>query len=170
MPKTVAIIDGNSLMHRAFHAVPPAMQAPDGTPTNAAFGFLAMLIKFIEEQHPDAIGCAFDKGKPAFRMEALEQYKAQRPPMDDNLRVQFPLIEDLLAALNIPVVALPGWEGDDILGTLSGPAIRMPISWRAILRASSPRRRASPMWLSMVRLRWRSAMALPLVSLRISWA
>ena len=119
MPKTVAIIDGNSLMHRAFHAVPPAMQAPDGTPTNAAFGFLAMLIKFIEEQHPDAIVCAFDKGKPAFRMEALEQYKAQRPPMDDNLRVQFPLIEDLLAALNIPVVALPGWEGDDILGTLS---------------------------------------------------
>ena len=102
MPKTVAIIDGNSLMHRAFHAVPPAMQAPDGTPTNAAFGFLAMLIKFIEEQHPDAIVCAFDKGKPAFRMEALEQYKAQRPPMDDNLRVQFPLIEDLLAALNIP--------------------------------------------------------------------
>ena len=96
MPKTVAIIDGNSLMHRAFHAVPPAMQAPDGTPTNAAFGFLAMLIKFIEEQHPDAIVCAFDKGKPAF-----------------------PLIEDLLAALNIPVVALPGWEGDDILGTLS---------------------------------------------------
>lgn len=88
-------------MHRAFPAVPPAMQAPDGTPTNAAFGFWRAH-KFIEEQHPDAIVCAFDKGKPAFRMEALEQYKAQRPPMDDNLRVQFPLIEDLLAALNIP--------------------------------------------------------------------
>ena len=54
MTKTIAIIDGNSLMHRAFHAVPPAMQAPDGTPTNAAFGFMAMLIKFIEEERPDA--------------------------------------------------------------------------------------------------------------------
>lgn len=119
MTKTIAIIDGNSLMHRAFHAVPPAMQAPDGTPTNAAFGFMAMLIKFIEEQHPDAIVCAFDKGRPAFRMEALEQYKAQRPPMDDALRVQFPLIEELLEAMAIPVVALQGWEGDDILGTIS---------------------------------------------------
>lgn len=119
MTKTIAIIDGNSLMHRAFHAVPPAMQAPDGTPTNAAFGFMAMLIKFIEEQHPDAIVCAFDKGRPAFRMEALEQYKAQRPPMDDALRVQFPLIEELLAAMDIPVIALEGWEGDDILGTIS---------------------------------------------------
>lgn len=119
MTKTIAVIDGNSLMHRAFHAVPPAMQAPDGTPTNAAFGFMAMLIKFIEDQHPDAIVCAFDKGRPAFRMEALEQYKAQRPPMDDALRVQFPLIEELLEAMDIPVVAMKGWEGDDILGTIS---------------------------------------------------
>lgn len=119
MTKTIAIIDGNSLMHRAFHAVPPAMQAPDGTPTNAAFGFMSMLIKFIEEQRPDAVVCAFDKGRPAFRMEALEQYKAQRPPMDDALRVQFPLIEGLLEALDIPVVAMKGWEGDDILGTIS---------------------------------------------------
>ena len=119
MSKTIAIIDGNSLMHRAFHAVPPAMTAPDGTPTNAAFGFMAMLIKFIEEAHPDAIVCAFDRGRPKFRMEALEQYKAQRPPMDDALRVQFPLIEGLLDALDIPVIAMEGWEGDDILGTIS---------------------------------------------------
>lgn len=119
MPKTVAVIDGNSLMHRAYHAVPPAMTAPDGTPTNAAFGFLSMLLKFIDMAHPDAIVCAFDKGRPAFRMEALEQYKAQRPPMDEELKVQFPVIENLLAAMNIPVVALKGWEGDDILGTVS---------------------------------------------------
>lgn len=119
MTKIIAIIDGNSLMHRAFHAVPPAMQAPDGTPTNAAFGFMAMLIKFIDMAHPDAIVCAFDKGRPAFRMEALEQYKAQRPPMDDALRVQFPIIEELLRAMDIPVVAMQGWEGDDILGTIS---------------------------------------------------
>lgn len=119
MPKTVAVIDGNSLMHRAYHAVPPTMTAPDGTPTNAAFGFLSMLLKFIEMEQPDALVCAFDKGRPKFRMEALEQYKAQRPPMDEELKAQFPVIESLLAAMNVPVVALPGWEGDDILGTVA---------------------------------------------------
>lgn len=119
MPKTVAVIDGNSLMHRAYHAVPPTMTAPDGTPTNAAFGFLSMLLKFIEMEQPDALVCAFDKGRPKFRMEALEQYKAQRPPMDEKLKAQFPVIENLLAAMNVPVVALPGWEGDDILGTVA---------------------------------------------------
>lgn len=119
MPKTVAVIDGNSLMHRAYHAVPPTMTAPDGTPTNAAFGFLSMLLKFIEMEQPDALVCAFDKGRPKFRMDALEQYKAQRPPMDEDLKVQFPIIENLLAAMNVPVVALPGWEGDDILGTVA---------------------------------------------------
>lgn len=119
MDKTIAVIDGNSLMHRAYHAVPPAMTAPDGTPTNAAFGFMQMLIKFIETEHPDAIICAFDKGRPAFRIEALEQYKAQRPHMDDALRVQFPVIQRILGALDIPVVMLEGWEGDDILGTIA---------------------------------------------------
>ena len=119
MPKTVAVIDGNSLMHRAYHAGPPTMTAPDGTPTNAAFVFLSMLLKFIEMEQPDALVCAFDKGRPKFRMEALEQYKAQRPPMDEELKAQFPVIENLLAAMNVPVVALPGWEGDDILGTVA---------------------------------------------------
>ena len=62
MPKTVAVIDGNSLMHRAYHAVPPTMNAPDGTPTNAVFGFYSMLLKFIDEARPDALVCAFDAG------------------------------------------------------------------------------------------------------------
>ena len=119
MPKKIAVIDGNSLMHRAYHAVPPTMNAPDGTPTNAVFGFCSMLFKFIEIAHPDGIVCAFDAGKPKFRMEALEQYKAQRPPMDDELRVQFPIMESLLEAMGIPVVKVPGWEGDDILGTVA---------------------------------------------------
>ncbi len=117
--KTVAVIDGNSLMHRAYHGVPPTMNSADGTPTNAVFGFLQMILKFIEMEHPDAIVCAFDAGKPKFRIEQLEQYKAQRPPMDDELRVQFPIIEELLASMDIPVVKVPGWEGDDILGTVA---------------------------------------------------
>ncbi len=119
MPKTVAVIDGNSLMHRAFHAVPPTMNAPDGTPTNAVFGFFSMLLKFIDESQPNAIICAFDAGKPQFRIQALEQYKAQRPPMDDDLRVQFPVVEKLLESMDIPIVKMPGWEGDDILGTVA---------------------------------------------------
>lgn len=119
MPKTIAVIDGNSLMHRAFHAVESPMNTKDGTPTNAVFGFLAMLLKFIDIAQPDAIVCAFDAGIPDFRKTAIEGYKAQRPPMDPNLRVQFPIIEDLLGAMNIPVVRIDGWEGDDILGTIA---------------------------------------------------
>ena len=117
--KKVAVIDGNSLMHRAFHAVPPTMNAPDGTPTNAVFGFIAMLLKFIDISNPDAIVCAFDAGRPKFRTEALEQYKAQRPPMDPGLKAQFPIIEELLESMSIPVVRVTGWEGDDILGTVA---------------------------------------------------
>ena len=119
MPKKIAVIDGNSLMHRAYHAVPPTMNAPDGTPTNAVFGFLSMLLKFIEISQPDALICAFDAGRPAFRMEALKQYKAQRPPMDEDLKVQFPIIEELLESMNVPVVRVKGWEGDDVLGTIA---------------------------------------------------
>ena len=117
--RTVAVIDGNSLMHRAYHAVQAPMNTADGTPTNAVFGFMSMLLKFIDNSHPDAIVCAFDAGKPKFRIEALEQYKAQRKHMDDALRVQFPLAENLLEAMNIPVIKVPGWEGDDILGTVA---------------------------------------------------
>ncbi|MCI8367211.1 MAG: DNA polymerase I [Eggerthellaceae bacterium] len=117
--KKVAVIDGNSLMHRAYHGVPPTMNAADGTPTNAVFGFLQMILKFIDMEKPDAIVCAFDAGKPSFRIEQLEQYKAQRPPMDDELRVQFPIMEELLTSMGIPVVKVPGWEGDDILGTVA---------------------------------------------------
>ena len=119
MTKIIAVIDGNSLMHRAFHAVPPTMNAPDGTPTNAVFGFMAMLLKFIDGEHPDAIVCAFDAGRPEFRMKAIEGYKAQRPPMDPDLKAQFPLIEKLLEAMDVPVVRIDGWEGDDILGTIA---------------------------------------------------
>ncbi len=117
--RTFAVIDGNSLMHRAFHAVPPTMNAPDGRPTNAIFGFLNMFLKMIDAFNPDGVVVAFDKGKPRVRMEMLPQYKAQRPPMDPDLHAQFPMIKDLLAALNVPILQSEGWEGDDILGTMA---------------------------------------------------
>lgn len=117
--RTFAVIDGNSLMHRAFHAVPPTMNAPDGRPTNAIFGFLNMFLKMIDAFNPDGVVVAFDKGKPRVRMEMLPQYKAQRPPMDSDLHAQFPMIKELLTALNVPILQSEGWEGDDILGTMA---------------------------------------------------
>ena len=117
--RTFAVIDGNSLMHRAFHAVPPTMNAPEGRPTNAIFGFLNMFLKMIDAFNPDGVVVAFDKGKPRVRMEMLPQYKAQRPPMDPDLHAQFPMIKELLTALNVPILQSEGWEGDDILGTMA---------------------------------------------------
>ena len=118
-PRTIAVIDGNSLMHRAFHAIRQPMNAPDGRSTNALFGFFNMFIKMVETFRPDGVICAFDKGKPRVRMEMLPQYKAQRPPMDPALHEQFPMVKELLHALDVPVAELEGWEGDDILGTLA---------------------------------------------------
>lgn len=117
--RTFAVVDGNSLMHRAFHAVPPTMNAPDGRPTNAIFGFLNMFLKMIDAFRPDGVAVAFDKGKPRVRMEMLPQYKAQRPPMDPDLRTQFPMIKELLQKIKVPILEAEGWEGDDILGTLA---------------------------------------------------
>ena len=117
--RTFAVVDGNSLMHRAFHAVPPTMNAPDGRPTNAIFGFLNMFLKMIDAFRPDGVAVAFDKGKPRVRMEMLPQYKAQRPPMDPDLRQQFPMIKELLQKIEVPILEAEGWEGDDILGTLA---------------------------------------------------
>ena len=88
--RVIAVIDGNSLMHRAFHAVPPTMNAPDGRPTNAVFGFLNMFLKMVDEFTPDGVVCAFDKGRPKVRMEMLPQYKAQRPPWIPTCAVSSP--------------------------------------------------------------------------------
>jgi DNA polymerase-1 len=117
--RTVAVVDGNSLIHRAFHALPPTMTAPDGRPTNAAFGFMSMLVKLVADLAPDGVVVAFDLGKPAFRTEALAQYKMHRPPTAEELRGQFPMVKRLLAAIDVPTVEVQGWEGDDILGTLA---------------------------------------------------
>ncbi len=117
--RTIAVIDGNSLMHRAFHALPETMTAPDGRPTNATFGFISMLVKLMTELSPDGVVVAFDKGTPSFRTEALSQYKVHRPPTAPTLKEQFPMVKDLLGILEVPVVEVEGWEGDDVLGTMA---------------------------------------------------
>ncbi|MCX8006948.1 MAG: DNA polymerase I, partial [Coriobacteriia bacterium] len=122
--RRIAIVDGNSLLHRAFHALPPTMTAPDGRPTNAVFGFMTMLLKLVADLAPDGVVVAFDKGKPSFRTEALAAYKIQRPPTAPELKEQFPMVKELLSTLGVPVVEVEGWEGDDVLGTLSSMAAR----------------------------------------------
>jgi len=122
--RTLAVIDGNSLLHRAFHALPVTMTAPDGRPTNAAFGFVSMLLKLTESFRPDSLIVAFDKGRPKFRSEVLERYKVHRPPTPEDLRPQFGITKELLGAMNVPVVECEGWEGDDLLGTFAERAER----------------------------------------------
>jgi DNA polymerase-1 len=117
--RVLAVIDGNSLLHRAFHALPVTMTAPDGRPTNAAYGFVSMLLKLTESFRPDGLVVAFDKGRPVFRSEVLERYKVHRPPTPGELKPQFGIVKELLAAMNVPVVECEGWEGDDLLGTFA---------------------------------------------------
>ena len=90
MPKKIAVIDGNSLMHRAYHAVPQTMNAPDGRPTNAVFGFIAMLLKFIDLASPDAHICAFDAGRPAFRMKRSSSTSPSALPWTTTSRCSSP--------------------------------------------------------------------------------
>ena len=116
--KKLMIIDGSSLLFRAFFALPPLKSAL-GTPTNAVYGFLMMLIKLYEEIHPDYIAVAFDKGRQTFRTEMYSEYKGNRPDAPEDLRPQFSLIQDVLKAMGICVIEEEGFEGDDILGSLS---------------------------------------------------
>lgn len=110
------ILDGNSMANRAFYGV-RMLNAPDGTPTNAAFGFASILQKLLDEQKPDAVCVSFDLKAPTFRHKSYDGYKAKRKPMPEELAVQMPLIKELLDAMGIRRYELEGYEADDILGT-----------------------------------------------------
>ena len=110
------ILDGNSIVNRAFYGV-RMLNAPDGTPTNAIFGFLNILQRMLDEQKPDALCVAFDRKEPTFRHKAYDGYKAQRKPMPEELAVQMPLLKETLDAMGIRRYELAGYEADDILGT-----------------------------------------------------
>jgi DNA polymerase-1 len=111
-------IDGNSIVNRAFFGV-RYLSASDGTPTNAVFGFLAILFRLIAEESPDALCVAFDLPAPTFRHEKYDKYKAHRKAMPEELVVQMPILKEVLDAMNIKRYEIAGWEADDILGTLS---------------------------------------------------
>ncbi len=112
------VIDGNSILNRAFYGV-RMLSTRDGTPTNAVYGFLNILLKLLDEENPDALCCTFDVKAPTFRHLAYEGYKAQRKPMPEDLVKQLPLIREVLDAMNIPRYELSGWEADDLIGTIA---------------------------------------------------
>ena len=117
MRETCVLVDGHSLMYRAFFALPDMDR--DGVPTNAVHGFLLMLFKVIEDIAPQYCVVTFDEHGPVFRHEQYAQYKEGRAPMPDDLRPQFDVIREVLAGMGIQVMSLAGYEADDIIGTLS---------------------------------------------------
>ncbi len=119
MNKKLVIIDGSSLLYRAFYALPPTMTSPDGTPTNAIYGFLRMLLGLYKDLNPEYMAVTFDKERHTFRTEMYDGYKATRKPAPQELVPQFDLIRDVLSTMGVAVYSLDGYEGDDILGTLS---------------------------------------------------
>ena len=119
MDKKLVLIDGHSIMFRAFYGMPLTMTAPDGVHTNAVYGFLAIMRKIIEEERPDYLAVAFDRPTPTFRHEKYEAYKGNRAPAPPEFHEQMPLIRDLLSSMGIRYIEMDGWEADDILGTLS---------------------------------------------------
>lgn len=118
MANKILLLDSNSLMHRAYHAL-PNLKTSKGQYTGAIYGFLNILLRLIKEQNPTHIAAAFDLHGPTFRHEMYDGYKATRKPMDEELRQQVEPLKSLITAMGIKIVALQGYEGDDILGTLS---------------------------------------------------
>lgn len=123
MKKKLILIDGNSLIHRAYHALPPLGTAT-GEKTHAVYGFTTMLLRLLDEERPDYLAVAFDKGRETFRTQRYALYKAQRDQAPEDLVSQFSLAREVLTTFNIPYFELAGFEADDILGTLAAQAER----------------------------------------------
>ena len=120
---TIYLIDGSGYIYRAYHAV-RHLSTSRGLPTNATFGFTNMLLKLLSDRKPEHMAMAFDAKGPTFRHEIYEAYKANRPPMPDDLIVQIPYIKQVVEGMNIPSLELTGYEADDIIGTLAQAAER----------------------------------------------
>lgn len=120
--KKIILIDGNSLVYRAFYALPTTLAIKSGQVTNAVYGFTSMLIKLFKDESPNAVAVAFDSKEKTFRHQVFKEYKAHRPKTPDELISQLPLAKKILQALNIPIFEVGGFEADDILATLARQA------------------------------------------------
>lgn len=114
----LVLIDGNAILHRAYHALPP-LTAPDGSVVNAVYGFASILLRLFNDLKPTHMAVAFDRPEPTFRKKMLKSYQAQRPEMEDTLVSQIPKVQDMVRAFGIPMYDAAGFEADDVLATLS---------------------------------------------------
>lgn len=127
MAEKLMLIDGHSILNRAFYGIPDLTNS-EGIHTNAMYGFLNIMFKFLDEEKPDYITVAFDVSAPTFRHEKYEEYKGTRKPMAPELKQQVPLIKEILTAMNIKIIEMAGYEADDILGTIAKKSAAQGIS------------------------------------------
>lgn len=118
------IIDGNAIVHRAYHAYPPTLTTPDKKPINAVYGWFAMLIKVLEEVKPTSLVVCFDKKAPTFRKQLYSGYQSKRPQMADDLSIQITMLHEALNEIGIPIFEVDGYEADDLIGTLAFQAAK----------------------------------------------
>ncbi len=114
----LVIIDGNAILHRAFHAMPP-LTTRSGEPINAVYGLVSMFLRVIQDLKPDYIAVAFDEKEKTFRHKEFEKYQSQRPPTADELSSQFGKARDFFKAVGVPIYSKPGFEADDVIGTIA---------------------------------------------------
>ena len=119
MAEKIVLIDGHSILNRAFYGVPDLTNA-EGLHTNAIYGFLNILFKILDQENPEYLTVAFDVHAPTFRHEMYAEYKGTRKPMAEELRQQVPVIKEVLQAMGVKIIEQAGLEADDLLGTLSG--------------------------------------------------
>ncbi|MBP9716355.1 MAG: hypothetical protein KBD51_00230 [Candidatus Levybacteria bacterium] len=118
----LVLVDGNAIVHRAYHALPPLNKTADGQLTNAVYGFFSMILKIVGDLNPDHLIVCFDRAAPTFRKQMFSGYQATRPKMDDGLSGQFKIIQEVLDKVKINVFDLDGYEADDLIGTLAKQA------------------------------------------------
>ncbi len=119
----LVLVDGNAIVHRAYHALPPLHKTEDGQLTNAVYGFFSMVLKITADLVPDHLIVCFDRAAPTFRKQMFSGYQATRPKMDDGLSGQFKIIRDVLEKVKVSVFDLDGYEADDLIGTLARQAV-----------------------------------------------
>lgn len=120
----LVLVDGNAIVHRAYHALPPLNKRDDGQLTNAVYGFFSMVLKIVVDLNPDHLIVCFDRAAPTFRKQMFSGYQATRPKMDDGLSGQFTIIREVLDKAKICVFDLDGYEADDLIGTLAHQAVK----------------------------------------------
>ena len=125
--RLLVLFDGNALVHRAYHALPPLTVRKTGETVGAVYGFASMLLRVFSDLKPTHCAVAFDRPSPTFRHQLFKDYKAHRPPAPDELVSQLGRVRELVKTFNIPVFELEGYEADDVLGTLSHEASQQNI-------------------------------------------